>query len=76
MPRIQKEEIVKKSMIGKGMFGVVWLGHCRGLDVAVKILHSQDIDDTVLKEFEKEVDFMRYAQTLPETRLCNPSSFS
>jgi hypothetical protein len=41
------------------MFGVVWLGHCRGMDVAVKLLHTQDMDETGLKEFEKEVSFMR-----------------
>lgn len=59
VPRLEKEEIIKKEVIGKGMFGVVWLGTCRGMDVAVKILHAQDMDDNGLKEFEKEVSFMR-----------------
>ena len=43
-----------------GCFGVVWLGKCRGDDVAIKILHSQELEASVLQEFEKEVSFMWY----------------
>eukprot|EP01127_Copromyxa_protea_P021938 TRINITY_DN7674_c0_g1_i1.p1 TRINITY_DN7674_c0_g1~~TRINITY_DN7674_c0_g1_i1.p1 ORF type:complete len:569 (-),score=106.76 TRINITY_DN7674_c0_g1_i1:7-1713(-) len=59
VPRLKKEEIVKKEVIGSGNFGVVWSGNCRGMDVAVKILNNQSLDENGLKEFEKEVSFMR-----------------
>ena len=46
-----------------GAFGEVWCGHWDGIEVAVKVLRQSmlEMDDSVVAEFEREVEFMRHA---------------
>ena len=48
-----------------GCYGKVYRGRCRGKEVAIKKFHKQDFNDSVIREFQKEVDNwiekMRYA---------------
>uniref|UniRef100_A0A6B2L2F5 Protein kinase domain-containing protein n=1 Tax=Arcella intermedia TaxID=1963864 RepID=A0A6B2L2F5_9EUKA len=48
--KISKHEVHIEEKIGKGSFGVVYRGRCRGVEVAVKVLTSQnwsDIEDLI-----------------------------
>jgi len=56
---IAEEEIIidKNRVLGKGSFGAVYAGTCRGKDVAVKILDN-DVSDNVLEDFKNEVAVM------------------
>lgn len=47
--------------IGKGNFGRVYKGNCRGKIVAVKQLFAKDLEIKVLEEFKKEVAVLTYA---------------
>lgn len=55
-----KEEDLKidyDRCLGKGSFGAVYLGRCRGTTVAVKILDG-DVNDEVMEDFKNEVIVM------------------
>lgn len=55
------QEIEKTAVLGDGSFGTVYQGRCRSKDVAVKVLHKQDLDAKTLAAFRKEVEILRYA---------------
>jgi serine/threonine protein kinase len=57
-PEIQDNEIELIEELGSGCFGKVYLGKCRGKDVAIKKLHSQRLDEKTLRDFKKEVEVM------------------
>lgn len=61
---IEPGELVLQEKIGKGNFGVVWKGKCRGVDVAIKKLHAESFDPNTLEEIKKEVALMTYALSL------------
>jgi hypothetical protein len=61
---IEPGELVLQEKIGKGNFGVVWKGKCRGVDVAIKKLHAESFDPNTLEEIKKEVALMTYAVML------------
>lgn len=54
---IKKKDIVKKSMIGKGEFGEVWLGDYDGKKVAIKMLKDLK-DDKSANQFITEAAVM------------------
>lgn len=45
-------------MLGDGSFGTVYQGRARAKDVAVKMLHKQDLDTKTLNAFRKEVEIL------------------
>eukprot|EP01101_Sappina_pedata_P005421 TRINITY_DN2474_c0_g2_i1.p1 TRINITY_DN2474_c0_g2~~TRINITY_DN2474_c0_g2_i1.p1 ORF type:complete len:508 (-),score=208.20 TRINITY_DN2474_c0_g2_i1:62-1585(-) len=55
-PDISSEEIKVFECIGKGFFGCVFRGKCRGKEVAVKQLFQRKIESEVLESFRKEVE--------------------
>lgn len=55
------QEIEKTAVLGDGSFGTVYQGRCRSKDVAVKVLHKQDLDAKTLAAFRKEVEILRFA---------------
>lgn len=58
--KIDAKDIKLKEKIGKGMYGVVWLGTCRGQEVAIKKLNTEAFDDTTLLEISFEVQIMTH----------------
>jgi len=54
-PSIQPNEVIFEKSIGKGSFGEVFKGTCRGQVVAVKVLNKQNLPEKALREFEREV---------------------
>eukprot|EP01104_Vermistella_antarctica_P014036 TRINITY_DN4345_c0_g1_i1.p1 TRINITY_DN4345_c0_g1~~TRINITY_DN4345_c0_g1_i1.p1 ORF type:complete len:583 (+),score=95.87 TRINITY_DN4345_c0_g1_i1:118-1866(+) len=58
LPEILPHEITKTGVLGDGSFGTVYKGVCRQKDVAIKVLHNQDIDAKTLEAFKKEVDIV------------------
>lgn len=59
-PEIGNNEIKFREKIGSGCFGNVYRGLCRGKQVAIKKLLTQDMDHNTLIEFRKEVEIMTY----------------
>lgn len=71
-PEIGAQEVEKFSVLGDGSFGTVYRGRCRAKDVAVKVLHKQDLDQKTLATFRQEVQIVRYHPTA--TSLWSPLS--
>lgn len=61
---IPEEKIELKRVLGKGAYGVVYLGNCYGATVAVKKLLNKKLDQDKLAELKKEIDIMRYLSRL------------
>jgi len=57
-PEISPNEMEKTGVIGDGSFGTVFKGRCRSQEVAIKVLHRQDLDEQALTAFRKEVEIM------------------
>eukprot|EP01102_Stenamoeba_stenopodia_P018241 TRINITY_DN6667_c0_g2_i1.p1 TRINITY_DN6667_c0_g2~~TRINITY_DN6667_c0_g2_i1.p1 ORF type:complete len:585 (+),score=105.90 TRINITY_DN6667_c0_g2_i1:226-1980(+) len=55
---IAASEIQMTKVIGKGSYGTVYEGVCRGHIVAVKRLHRQDLSEDSLRLFRQEVGIM------------------
>eukprot|EP01103_Thecamoeba_quadrilineata_P019190 TRINITY_DN7669_c0_g1_i1.p1 TRINITY_DN7669_c0_g1~~TRINITY_DN7669_c0_g1_i1.p1 ORF type:complete len:518 (+),score=108.01 TRINITY_DN7669_c0_g1_i1:27-1580(+) len=55
-PEIRSDEIEYLERIGNGCFGNVFRGRCRGKEVAIKVLYDQDLNDSALLNFQKEVE--------------------
>jgi serine/threonine protein kinase len=64
-PEILPNEVEKINVLGDGSFGTVYQGRCRSKDVAVKVLHKQDLDMKTLTAFRKEVEILRCSQPVP-----------
>jgi len=47
------------SKIGKGQYGTVYVGKCRGIQVAIKKLNEQNLDAETIEDFRKEVNILR-----------------
>eukprot|EP01127_Copromyxa_protea_P012259 TRINITY_DN3175_c0_g1_i1.p1 TRINITY_DN3175_c0_g1~~TRINITY_DN3175_c0_g1_i1.p1 ORF type:complete len:573 (+),score=59.33 TRINITY_DN3175_c0_g1_i1:83-1801(+) len=60
VPAIQSSEISLGEKIGKGQYGSVYRGKCRGEHVAVKILYDVDSNEEILDSFRKEVEIMSH----------------
>jgi serine/threonine protein kinase len=58
VPDIKDDELQILSELGKGCFGTVYKGKCRGKIVAIKKLHQQNMED--LEEFKKEIQFLTH----------------
>lgn len=58
-PEILSREIETLAILGDGSFGTVRRGRCRAKDVAVKVLHQQNLDEKALDCFRKEVEIVR-----------------
>jgi len=56
-PEILPDEITYEEKIGGGCFGNVYKGKCRGVEVAIKKLFKQDLEDKAINEFKREVEF-------------------
>jgi len=54
-PTIRPEEIIYGDALGSGSYGKVYLGTCRGKNVAIKKLHQQNLNKKIIEEFKKEV---------------------
>jgi len=57
---IRYDELVMGKQIAKGSYGVVYKGNCRGVTVAIKVLHNQHLTANKLEELQNEVDIMKY----------------
>jgi len=57
-PEIDPSEIEELEIIGEGSFGKVYIGRCRGKDVAIKKLNKPITDTKTLKTFKDEVGVM------------------
>ena len=55
---ISASELTQISPLGSGAFGEVFLGECRGIQVAIKRLKTQKHSGEVLETFQKEVVMM------------------
>jgi len=57
-PEIGPGEVEKLGVLGDGSFGTVYRGRCRSQEVAIKVLHRQDLDEHSLNAFRKEVEIV------------------
>jgi serine/threonine protein kinase len=57
-PDVSSNEVQMNKKIGEGQFGAVYLGKCRGVSVAVKVLHATDMSQEDIDDFKKEVGIM------------------
>jgi len=55
-PEIAPHEIEYLEEIGRGCFGSVHRGKCRGKEVAIKQLFKQELTQKAMEEFRKEID--------------------
>ncbi|ELP93782.1 protein serine/threonine kinase, putative [Entamoeba invadens IP1] len=53
--RLDSDEIIIEKQIGKGSFGIVYVGLYKGNKVAIKKMKKIQMVDAMMKEFEKEV---------------------
>lgn len=58
-PEILPNELEILNLLGNGSFGKVYRGRCRSKDVAVKVLHHQELDEATIATFRKEVEIVR-----------------
>lgn len=63
-PTIQPNEVHCEKSIGKGTFGEVFKGKCRGETVAIKILNKQQLTEKQKQDFEREVVLIRFVKHL------------
>eukprot|EP01119_Soliformovum_irregulare_P021030 TRINITY_DN6908_c0_g1_i2.p1 TRINITY_DN6908_c0_g1~~TRINITY_DN6908_c0_g1_i2.p1 ORF type:complete len:539 (-),score=145.76 TRINITY_DN6908_c0_g1_i2:632-2248(-) len=57
-PEIPHEEIIRGELLGKGSFGIVYSGICRGQPVAIKEPLKQHLTPVELESFQREVRTM------------------
>eukprot|EP01099_Mayorella_cantabrigiensis_P002547 TRINITY_DN2111_c0_g2_i1.p1 TRINITY_DN2111_c0_g2~~TRINITY_DN2111_c0_g2_i1.p1 ORF type:complete len:526 (+),score=124.20 TRINITY_DN2111_c0_g2_i1:81-1580(+) len=55
---ISPDEIEYGKRIGEGIYGTVFLGRCRGKEVAIKKLKQQQLDPETLEDLRKEIEIM------------------
>lgn len=63
-PEIDPSEIVIQHALGDGAYGTVYKGMCRSNAVAVKRLHKQDLSDSEIENFRREVEILSYVLVL------------
>eukprot|EP00727_Mastigamoeba_balamuthi_P007048 m51a1_g2964 putative tyrosine protein (486) ;mRNA; r:688377-689938 len=57
--RLDYDELLVSGMpVGEGSYGIVFRGEWRGQEVAIKLLKSQDPDDSLLEDFRHEAIIM------------------
>jgi serine/threonine protein kinase len=57
-PDISSNEVNMAKKIGEGQFGLVYEGKCRGVTVAIKVLHAVEMSSEDIEDFKKEVGIM------------------
>lgn len=61
-PDIDPDEIKydeQKDFLGKGSFGSVYKGFCRGQRVAIKVPNKQNLSQQEMEDFKNEVKLMK-----------------
>ena len=53
---IKYEELRFRELLGKGAYGSVHRGYFRDSEVAIKVIHTEKLDDRLAKEFIKEIE--------------------
>jgi len=56
---IEGKELAYGNNVGKGQYGTVFVGKCRGIEVAIKKLKMQELEKETLEDFKKEVAILR-----------------
>jgi len=57
-PDISNTEVTLGKKLGEGQFGAVFEAKCRGLTVAVKVLHETEMSSEDIQDFKNEVGIM------------------
>jgi serine/threonine protein kinase len=57
-PDISHNEVTLGKKLGEGQFGAVYEAKCRGVTVAVKVLHATDMSAEDIEDFKNEVGIM------------------
>lgn len=73
-PKISANEMEKGKVLGQGMFGVVYLGKCRGHEVAIKELKNFNAE--LKEDFIAEVEIMAQVCPLDCTMPCSQCVYS
>eukprot|EP01103_Thecamoeba_quadrilineata_P005223 TRINITY_DN1504_c0_g1_i1.p1 TRINITY_DN1504_c0_g1~~TRINITY_DN1504_c0_g1_i1.p1 ORF type:complete len:548 (+),score=107.96 TRINITY_DN1504_c0_g1_i1:25-1644(+) len=56
---LKKDEIHLKTNLGQGQYGKIYVGHCRGTEVAVKVPIRQRLSAAEVAGFRTEIEIMR-----------------
>jgi len=71
-PEIQPEELEpdENKILGKGEYGTVYEGKCRGQIVAIKIFHRQFVNTDDIKDFRNEIEAFSNLSGHPNVLSC------
>jgi serine/threonine protein kinase len=66
---MSKLDVYFNKVIGEGAFSKVYVGKYKNEYVAVKIIHTDNIDTKVLNQYERELDIIRILQKNPHRNI-------